>query len=109
MSNAFTRVPERPVPPLPGWTRVPLRVADLLMVALWSRPPTGTLATTWVTPATLQLCAAVTLVGGLLGLGLLFSALAAGGVGLAVGGAALLALALAAACVVIVGIAQRRA
>lgn len=109
MPNAFTRVPGRPVPALHGWMRLPLRVADLVMVAMWSRPPTGTLATTWVTPGTLWLCVAVCLVGGLPALLLLIWALAGGGPGPAAGGAVLLALAIGSACVALVGIAQRRA
>ncbi len=62
MPNRFTRVPEEPVPSLPGWAARLVPVADLFMVLLISRPPTGTLRTTWVTPATQQLCAVLAVV-----------------------------------------------
>jgi len=52
MANLFTRVPDGPAPapgPLGGAV---LPVADLFMVAMFSRPQSGTLRTTWVTPST---------------------------------------------------------
>lgn len=63
MPNAFTRVPDRPVPPLPRWASALLPAADLFMVVMISRPPTGTLRTTWVTPATEQLCRVLAIIG----------------------------------------------
>jgi hypothetical protein len=52
MANLFTKVPEAPVPP-PGPLRsAVLPVADLFMLAMFSKPPSGTLRTTWVTPST---------------------------------------------------------
>lgn len=104
MPNLFTRVPAQPVPPLPGWLAMPLRVADAFMVATWSRPPTGTLASTWVTPGTLELCLLVTVIGIPLGV-LLF---AGGSAGWAVVGALSVVFAAGAACVALVGIVQRR-
>ncbi|HEX6489082.1 MAG TPA: hypothetical protein VF137_09485 [Candidatus Dormibacteraeota bacterium] len=103
MPNTFTRVPDRPVPELPRWARVLLPAADLFMVAMVSRPPTGTLRTTWVTPATLQLCAVLGVVAPVIGVLLLFR----GGVALAVG---ILLILFAAGClsVALVGLAQRR-
>lgn len=91
------------MPPLPGWARALLPAADLFMVVLYSRPPTGTLRTTWVTPATESLCA-VLAVGGLVGGGLLVWARGAG----ALLGAALVLFALGCAAVALVGLAQRR-
>jgi hypothetical protein len=104
MPNQLTRVPERPVPPLPGWTGVLLPLADRFLVLLVSRPPTGTLRTTWVTPATEQLCTVLALVAGALGGYLVWSRGAGALVGLA-----LLAFAVGCAAVALVGLAQRRA
>jgi hypothetical protein len=52
MPNGLTRVPESPPPPLDDFTRI-VRVADLAMKLFYSTPKSGTLRTTWVTPATL--------------------------------------------------------
>jgi hypothetical protein len=103
LPNAFTRVPDRPVPPLPRWASALLPVADLFMVVMFSRPPTGTLRTTWVTPATEQLCVALAVVG-FLGGGFLVWARGAG----AWLGLALILLAAGCASVALVGLAQRR-
>jgi hypothetical protein len=103
LPNVFTRVPGRPVPPLPRWLALPLRIADGFMVATWSRPPTGTLATTWVTPGTLELCVVVAVIG--IGLGVLL--LAGGSAGWAVVGGLSILFALGAACVAVVGLVQR--
>jgi hypothetical protein len=104
LPNVFTRVPDGPVPPLPRWASALLRVADLFMVVMISRPPTGTLRTTWVTPATLQLGAALAVVG-VLGGALLLWARGPG----ALLGALLLVFGLGCASVALVGLAQRRA
>jgi hypothetical protein len=63
MANRLTRVPDSPVPELPGPVRLILPLADLFMLAMISRPATGSLRTTWVTPATLYMCLAM-VVGG---------------------------------------------
>src|SRR5437867_4686611 len=55
--NRLTAVPSGPAPELGGVARRVRPVADAFMVAMISRPPSGTLATTWVTPATLGLAA----------------------------------------------------
>lgn len=57
--NVLTRVPAEPVPPLPAWCGPVVRGADLFMILLLSRPATGSLRNTWVTPATLGLGAAM--------------------------------------------------
>lgn len=78
--------------------------ADLFMVLLLSRPATGSLRTTWVTPATLALSVAT----GLTSIVCLAPALASLGGALRV--VVALALALFAAgslCVAAVGLAQR--
>ena len=105
MPNVFTRVPDQPVPPLPSWTAVPLRIADIFMVALWSRPPTGTLATTWVTPGTLQLTIILTPVNLVLGLALI----GIGGAAIwVIVGIVLVLMAIGSGAVALIGLAQRR-
>jgi hypothetical protein len=52
MANRLTQIPARPVPQLPGAVRVLIPLADLFMIAMVSRPSTGSLRNTWVTPAT---------------------------------------------------------
>jgi len=103
MPNVFTRVPDRPVPPLPGWAAALLPVADLFMVLMVSRPPTGTLRTTWVTPGTLQLTTVLALVGLVVG-GLLLPRFGLS----ALLGVLLIAFALGCGSVALVGLAQRR-
>ena len=107
MANRLTRVPDRPVPSLPHWVRPAVPVADLFMLAMVSRPRSGSLSKTWVTPATLQMCLAVVVISlfcaalGVLGL--------VGRTNAAIGlGAGLLLLATGAGAVALVGIAQRR-
>jgi hypothetical protein len=58
MANVFTAVPPQPPPPLRGAAKQLLPFADIFMLALWSRAATGSLAKTWVTPATLLLALA---------------------------------------------------
>jgi hypothetical protein len=52
MPNRFTRVPDAPVPPPSPLGSAVLPVADFFMVAMFSKPSSGTLRTTWVTPST---------------------------------------------------------
>ncbi len=76
MANRFTRVPAGPVPPLPrafGWLVWP---ADAFMLLMLSRPASGSLRATWVTPATFWLCLFVMALGMPVGL-----VAVAGGVG----------------------------
>ena len=77
------------------------------MLAMVSRPRSGSLSKTWVTPATLQMCLAVVVICllcvGLAALGLFERRSVA--IGLAAG---LLLLAIGAGAVALVGIAQRR-
>jgi hypothetical protein len=108
MPNRFTAVPEEPVPKLGFLGSVLLPLADSFMKLMFSKPASGTLRTTWVTPATLWL----TLVSGIAALGL--------GIGLAVssangnGGVILagivicIAYAAGALAVALVGFDQRR-
>jgi len=55
MPNRFTEVPEGQVPQLPRAGRALVPLADAFMILMVSRPATGSLRTTWVTPATLWL------------------------------------------------------
>ena len=105
MPNRFTRVPDRPVPPLPRWARALVPPADAFMVLMVSRPRTGSLLRTWVTPATLQLCVAVAVAGLACGAFLVI----AGTPVVRAFGAALLVVSAGAAAVAAVGVAQRRA
>jgi hypothetical protein len=50
------------VPRLPGPVQLLFPVADAFMIAMVSRPATGSLRTTWVTPATRWLSAAAALI-----------------------------------------------
>lgn len=106
MANRLTRVPDRPVPPLARWVRPAIPAADLFMLVMISRPRSGSLSRTWVTPATLQMCVAVVVTCLLCG-GLAASR-AVQGNGLAIGlSAGLLLLATGAGAVAAVGTAQR--
>jgi hypothetical protein len=107
--NRFTRVPGGAVPPLPGWAGPVLPVADLFMELMLSRPASGTLRSTWVTPATLQLCGALAAIGSVLGVVLGRQALATGAWLEAAAGLVLFVLAIGAAAVAAVGLAQRGA
>ena len=109
MSNRLTRVPEDPVPPLPALVQLLIPPADLFMRAMISRPVTGSLRTTWVTPATLQLGLLVGVISlGLAGLAF-YRGFTGAGLQAFVGGTLLFLVALGAGSVAIVGTAQRRA
>jgi len=108
MPNRFTRVPERPVPPLPWLGRMVLPLADLFMILMASRPRSGSLRTTWVTPATVGLCL-VTVVGGvLLDVLILRVGVGARSAPAFIGAAVVAVLVVGSACVAVIGIAQRR-
>jgi hypothetical protein len=105
MPNRFTRVPERPVPPLPALGRALLPLADAFMLLMLSRPASGSLRVTWVTPATLWMCAGVAVVGVPIGV----VALADGHTWVRVAaGVVLIACAVGGAAVAAVGALQRR-
>jgi hypothetical protein len=107
MANRMTRVPDRPVPLLPRWVRPAIPPADLFMLVMVSRPRTGSLGRTWVTPATLQMCVALVATC-LLCCGLAASR-AVRGDRVAIGlGAGLLLVTVGAGAVALVGLAQRR-
>lgn len=70
MANIFTRVPDVPVPPTGRLGTAVLPVADAFMIAMFSKPASGTLRTTWVTPSTFWMtvlaCAGAIVIGALL-------------------------------------------
>jgi hypothetical protein len=101
-------VPEGPVPPLPALVRLLVPAADVFMLAMVSRPATGSLRTTWVTPASLQLGLAVGVVSLALGSVLLDRGFTGSGPLAIAGGLLLLGLGVGAGSVAIVGAAQRR-
>ena len=105
MPNRLTRVPDAPVPALPGWARWAVLPADGFMLLMVSRPATGSLSRTWVTPATYRMCI-VAAVGCAVALGLLL-ATGTGVTHLAVA-AVVAVLLVGSACVALVGAAQRR-
>jgi hypothetical protein len=108
LSNRFTRVPEGPVPPLPALVRLLIPPADLFMVAMISRPATGSLRTTWVTPATLQLGVVVGVVSLALAFFVLYRGFSGSGPLVVAGGLLLVGLGIGAGSVAIVGAAQMR-
>ncbi|MGA8016638.1 MAG: hypothetical protein WCB85_12045 [Candidatus Dormiibacterota bacterium] len=55
MSNRLTRVPTGAPPSPPAWGSPAVQMADLFMRAMLSRPATGSLRNTWVTPASMVL------------------------------------------------------
>ena len=108
MANVFTAVPHEAPPPLSRAAQSVLPLADLFMIAMWSRPATGSLDRTWVTPATLALAA--TCVAGVV---VVLVALVAGAVHWPSAVGAIVAIActafgVGAASVVTVGLDQRR-
>lgn len=104
MPNLLTRVPDRPPPELPRALAPVIAVADLFMLLMISRPRTGSLRNTWVTPGTLLLTVAKAVIGG----GLAIDLLARDGAS-RIGGLALALAAIGAAAVALVGFAQRGA
>ena len=106
--NRFTRVPDRPVPPLPWLGRMVLPLADLFMILMASRPRSGSLRTTWVTPATIVLCIVAVVAGVLLDVLILRVGVGARSVPALIGAAVVAVLIVGSACVAVIGIAQRR-
>jgi len=102
--NILTRVPAEPVPHLPVWCAAVVPAADLFMILLLSRPATGSLRNTWVTPATLVLSVATGLTS-IVCLALVIAGLSGGW---RVAAALVLAVfAVGSLCVAAVGLAQR--
>lgn len=107
MPNRWTRVPSRPVPALPPAARALIPVADLFMLAMVSRPASGSLRNTWVTAGTLELSLVVAILSLPTGFFLALTGLASRNallLGLAL---AVVLLAAGAGAVAVVGITQR--
>jgi hypothetical protein len=107
VSYPWTRVP-KDAPPLDAVQLRLLPLADLFMGLMWSRPGGLSLRTTWVTPATLGLAVAVTLVVGLPGLGAVVYGIANRQLIAVAAGLVAAALGIGAAAVALYGIRQRR-
>jgi hypothetical protein len=108
MPNAFTRVPDAPVPPPGRIGSAVLPVADFFMLAMFSKPPSGTLRTTWVTPSTYWMSLA-TFVGAVVIAALLLSGVVGGITTISVIGVVIcLLFAGGAGSVAVVGGEQRR-
>ena len=109
MPNAFTRVPDSPPVPPPGrFGSAVIPVADAFMIAMFSRPPSGTLRTTWVTPSTYWMTLA-TFLGAVVIAGLLLSGLIGSVTTISLVGVAIcLLFAVGAGAVAVVGNCQRR-
>lgn len=108
MPNVFTRVPDSPVPPPGRFGAAVIPVADAFMIAMFSKPSSGTLRTTWVTPSTYWLTLA-TFLGAVVIAGLLLSGLIGSVTGLSLVGVVIcLLFAIGAGAVAVVGNCQRR-
>jgi hypothetical protein len=109
MPNTFTRVPDSPVPPPGRFGAAVIPVADVFMVAMFSKPPSGTLRTTWVTPSTYWMTLA-TFLGAVVLAGLLLSGVIGTVTTISLVGVVIcLLFAIGAGSVALVGAAQRRA
>ncbi len=95
-------------PPIDAWQLRLLPVADRFMGLMWSRPGGLSLRTTWVTPATIGLAAAVIVALGLPGLGAIVYGIANRQFLLAFGGLVAAVLGTGAGAVAIYGVRQRR-
>jgi len=108
MPNRFTEIPEGSPPPLPAAVRPLVPIADIFMVLMISRPATGSLSRTWVTPATYWMSAATAVAGALVG-GLEISrGIGESGRGSLLAGFVLVVFALGGAAVAVIGGIQRR-
>lgn len=108
MANLLTAVPSQPPPRPAGAANRLVWFADLFMIALVSRPSTGTLRTTWVTPATLALAAASVLAALLVLIALVAGAGSWPALLVVIGTPLSVAFGFGAGAVVAVGVDQRR-
>jgi hypothetical protein len=108
MANLFTKVPDAPVPPPGPLGSAVLPVADLFMLAMFSKPSSGTLRTTWVTPSTYFMTIG-SCIGALVIAGLLLSGVIGGITTISIVGVVIcLLFAVGAGSVAFVGGGQRR-
>jgi hypothetical protein len=108
MPNRFTQVPDAPAPPPGPLGSALLPIADFFMLAMFSKPPSGTLRTTWVTPSTYWLTIG-TCIGALVIAGLLVSGVIGQITTISIVGVVIcLFLAVGAGSVALVGGGQRR-
>ena len=108
MPNALTRVPDAAAPPPGALASAVMPVADFFMLAMFSKPPSGTLRTTWVTPSTYWMTLA-TFVGAMVIAALLISGVVGSITTMSIVGVVIcLLFAVGAGSVAIVGADQRR-
>ena len=108
MANLFTKVPDAPVPPPGPLGSAVLPVADLFMLAMFSKPSSGTLRTTWVTPSTYFMTIG-SCIGAVVIAGLLLSGVIGGITTISIVGVVIcLLFAVGAGSVALVGGGQRR-
>ena len=108
MPNRWTRVPDGPPAAPPRWGAAVLPLADLFMWAMLSRPQSGSLRVTWVTPATFLLSALAAAAAAIV-LAVCAVAFAGGGGWAPLAGMVVCAaLAAGSSAVALVGLAQRR-
>src|SRR5271166_6506431 len=105
MSNRLTHVPDGEPPNLPSVLQPVVFIADAFMFLMASRPRTGSLQHTWVTPATKWLCFVVA-VGGVVSGIWAISAGASGSVVWTLVGAAVFTVSIGCAAVWCVAVAQ---
>ena len=108
MPNKFTRIPGGSPPPLPAAAAPLVMLADAFMLLMVSRPATGSLRTTWVTPATFWMGLAIGVAGGVGGALAIARGTADSRTGLVVAGVAVLVLAAGSGAVAMIGAIQRR-
>jgi hypothetical protein len=108
MPNRLTRVPDEP-PPEIGDHPVLIGMADLFMLLMVSRPKSGSLARTWVTPSTRWLTAGAAFVLALAAALAVSGGMAQRNAVSVILGAALLLLAASSAAVTRVSLLQQRA
>ena len=106
--NRWTRVPDGPPAAPPRWGAAVLPLADLFMWTMLSRPRSGSLGVTWVTPATFLL-SLVAAASAAIVLAICAVAFAGGGGWVPLAGIVVCAaLAAGSGAVALAGLAQRR-
>jgi len=108
MPNRLTTVPAGTVPPPRRLASALLPFADAFMLVMVSRPATGSLRNTWVTPATLWLALAACAIAAALAVVLATGAATSAGALAVVGTALCAAYAVGAGAVLVVALDQRR-
>ena len=106
MANRLTRVPSTP-PPIDDIQRRLLPIADAVMAVMWSRPGGLSLGATWVTPATIWLCVALSAAAAILAFALITAGLGSSHLVGVLAGLLSLAVGSAVGTVALYGVRQR--